>query len=97
MFSNKKFKYLIYYIMGVMGLLLVLNSVLRSTKTEHIKYSAFEKMVEQKSIQEVQFSNDQIIIIPKQQKGIKSKVKYTTRSEERRVGKECRSRWSPYH
>ena len=23
--------------------------------------------------------------------------KDTTRSEERRVGKECRSRWSPYH
>jgi len=23
--------------------------------------------------------------------------KYITRSEERRVGKECRSRWSPYH
>ena len=23
--------------------------------------------------------------------------KMTTRSEERRVGKECRSRWSPYH
>ena len=23
--------------------------------------------------------------------------KLTTRSEERRVGKECRSRWSPYH
>ena len=22
---------------------------------------------------------------------------YTVRSEERRVGKECRSRWSPYH
>ena len=22
---------------------------------------------------------------------------YTYRSEERRVGKECRSRWSPYH
>ena len=26
--------------------------------------------------------------------GVKS---ITTRSEERRVGKECRSRWSPYH
>ena len=25
------------------------------------------------------------------------KIKFTTRSEERRVGKECRSRWSPYH
>ena len=24
-------------------------------------------------------------------------AKLTTRSEERRVGKECRSRWSPYH
>ena len=24
-------------------------------------------------------------------------VEYETRSEERRVGKECRSRWSPYH
>ena len=23
--------------------------------------------------------------------------KYSVRSEERRVGKECRSRWSPYH
>ena len=25
------------------------------------------------------------------------KKRKTTRSEERRVGKECRSRWSPYH
>ena len=25
------------------------------------------------------------------------KENFTTRSEERRVGKECRSRWSPYH
>ena len=24
-------------------------------------------------------------------------VGYVIRSEERRVGKECRSRWSPYH
>ena len=24
-------------------------------------------------------------------------VEYPERSEERRVGKECRSRWSPYH
>ena len=27
----------------------------------------------------------------------KEKNRITTRSEERRVGKECRSRWSPYH
>ena len=24
-------------------------------------------------------------------------IKFQLRSEERRVGKECRSRWSPYH
>ena len=31
--------------------------------------------------------------------GIRGEVKVfpTTRSEESRVGKECRSRWSPYH
>src|SRR5450432_4701321 len=28
---------------------------------------------------------------------IEAKVEYEPRSEERRVGKECRSRWSPYH
>ena len=27
----------------------------------------------------------------------KRHIHYSTRSEERRVGKECRSRWSPYH
>ena len=27
----------------------------------------------------------------------KSRKEYDKRSEERRVGKECRSRWSPYH
>ena len=26
-----------------------------------------------------------------------AKEGYSLRSEERRVGKECRSRWSPYH
>ena len=33
-------------------------------------------------------------------KKVKSALQYKlilTRSEERRVGKECRSRWSPYH
>ena len=30
-------------------------------------------------------------------KGLLRSSKGPTRSEERRVGKECRSRWSPYH
>ena len=28
---------------------------------------------------------------------LKEQLSLTDRSEERRVGKECRSRWSPYH
>ena len=28
---------------------------------------------------------------------VKTAGRVTVRSEERRVGKECRSRWSPYH
>ena len=28
---------------------------------------------------------------------VRDKVSFIDRSEERRVGKECRSRWSPYH
>ena len=37
---------------------------------------------------------------PIAEKGLKlfgDNYKKTERSEERRVGKECRSRWSPYH
>ena len=36
-------------------------------------------------------------IIPVSSVGGKKALNYLTRSEERRVGKECRSRWSPYH
>ena len=32
-----------------------------------------------------------------EQQAAKHGAKRVTRSEERRVGKECRSRWSPYH
>ena len=31
------------------------------------------------------------------QKKVLRELGFTIRSEERRVGKECRSRWSPYH
>ena len=35
-------------------------------------------------------------MLPKRKQGL-SIGEYLLRSEERRVGKECRSRWSPYH
>ena len=36
------------------------------------------------------------VTIPKTD-AMTARIEFTTRSEERRVGKECRSRWSPYH
>ena len=35
--------------------------------------------------------------LPQLEKALAQKQRPNTRSEERRVGKECRSRWSPYH
>lgn len=81
MFQNKKFKYLFYYVAIVTILLLVLNSVLRSAKTEHIKYSDFEKMISEKTIKEVQITDNQIVIVPKEEKGVNQKIKYTTNIE----------------
>ena len=34
---------------------------------------------------------------PQQFDGVPDQLFHNNRSEERRVGKECRSRWSPYH
>ena len=48
---------------------------------------------EQYSVQEAQRLAQQIIFGPIAFQA----SRLTTRSEERRVGKECRSRWSPYH
>ena len=36
-------------------------------------------------------------IIDKENRGTRKEGFVALRSEERRVGKECRSRWSPYH
>ena len=36
---------------------------------------------------------DQLIVLV----GGRDNIATVSRSEERRVGKECRSRWSPYH
>ena len=44
-----------------------------------------------------QFSPEQLKAIQSGMSKIPDHSWHTTRSEERRVGKECRSRWSPYH
>jgi len=85
MFKNKKLNYLIYYVTGVMSLLLILNYVIRSARMEHIKYSVFEKMIEEKTIKEVQITDNQIVIVPKEGTGFNKKIKYTTNIEKENI------------
>src|SRR5690348_17872324 len=41
--------------------------------------------------------NDNVLVIAGKDRGKRGRVLRVIRSEERRVGKECRARWSPYH
>ena len=54
------------------------------------------------NMESIIYANQELILIPAERKEIqltRGQVDKGTnsRSEERRVGKECRSRWSPYH
>ena len=64
------------------------NNTGKST-AEEVLYTQALKALEERNfiikIDEFHFPSD------------KAPVNSTNRSEERRVGKECRSRWSPYH
>ena len=68
------------------------------------------KIVEQNALREEFIPSEKILfkceetgsnlsLIPDDNYSIDTKIDFNTevRSEERRVGKECRSRWSPYH
>ena len=57
-------------------------------------------IVEERKSSPIEKTSDLITLIKRAYPERASKhpaKKTTTRSEERRVGKECRSRWSPYH
>src|SRR3546814_13884624 len=54
------------------------------------EWEAFKKVIRRRNIR-------RRITIPLTLSNLKLLRRITRRSEERRVGKECRSRWSPYH
>ena len=84
--------------------MLVVNSIERGIVIDHITAGVGAKIL---SCLNIDTSNhtvaflmnaDSTILGRKDVIKIKDVVDLdTTRSEERRVGKECRSRWSPYH
>ena len=56
------------------------------------KYAQMEE--EEQRYENIQVEDAEVVLVAY---GISSRVSREARSEERRVGKECRSRWSPYH
>ncbi|MCY6371204.1 ATP-dependent zinc metalloprotease FtsH [Clostridium ganghwense] len=85
MFSGKKLKYLMYYVTGVLILLIALNSVMKSFGTKHIKYSTFEKMLSEKKIEEVQIRDNELVIVPKSEKDVEKKILYTANIEKQNI------------
>ena len=61
------------------------------TKIKQLGDRIFEKILSEKNIDAFNGAQGRILYVLWQEDGI------SIRSEERRVGKECRSRWSPYH
>ena len=59
----------------------------------------FDLVDVKESVNEVVIYLEEKNIVPEKytDQDTESKGFYDPRSEERRVGKECRSRWSPYH
>src|SRR3712207_4510096 len=68
-----------------------------------IKYVSIDGVVQRLTLEKVNPKADIVVgltpidIEVAKKHGVIQKYKPQNRSEERRVGKECRSRWSPYH
>ena len=62
--------------------------------------SLLQRLVQHEDQEPLEKNIDAVIAsasMPPSSSPVHSHSKERTRSEERRVGKECRSRWSPYH
>ena len=96
MFDNKKFKYAAYYVAGAAILLMILNFVLVDMKTQSIKYNEFLQMVTDKKIEEIQISNDRIIIVPITEQGQKKKILYTANVNDPQLVEKLSASGIPY-
>src|SRR3989449_11448505 len=62
----------------------------------HARAQGSERLFDSKGVLELRIATD-LRALMQERDSLKLKPHPGTRSEERRVGKECRSRWSPYH
>ena len=72
---------------------MLMKTITGETTGNKVAYEDIEKLVTPRGLQNCETNS---LILSMKVRTI-SKITLTLRSEERRVGKECRSRWSPYH
>ena len=70
-----------------------IKNLKKSSPKERIKKLKELQDKNKKEIEEAQ----KLLNQAEEESSIEDELKDIPRSEERRVGKECRSRWSPYH
>ena len=76
-----------------LGLPVLLSTVAISPATAGPAQGSTVSAVAQKNLDPNSYKDGRYIVVLTE----KPAATYDGRSEERRVGKECRSRWSPYH
>ncbi|MFL0248951.1 ATP-dependent zinc metalloprotease FtsH [Clostridium neuense] len=78
-FKDKKLKYAIFYSLGVMVFVLIINYASAAIRTQEITYNKFLDLLGSKKISQVEVSDDKIVIIPKAGTGFNKKILYTGR------------------
>lgn len=77
MFNDKKFKYGVIYVVGVIFVVLLLNTLIMNVTTEQIPYNTFINMLKEKKVEKVIIQKEKIVITPKAEEGKKTKTMYT--------------------
>lgn len=78
-FKDKKLKYAIFYSLGVMIFVLIINYASAAIRTQEITYNKFLDLLQSKKISQVEVSDDKIVIMPKAGTGFNKKILYTGR------------------
>src|ERR1041385_8493345 len=66
--------------------------------SEHKVYQDLFSLTDESEMGHIRLSRESdLIVVAPASADLIAKLTHGIRSEERRVGKECRSRWSPYH
>lgn len=77
MFDDKKYKYGVFYVIGVIFVVLLLNYTINGITTQQISYNKFLDLLQEKKVEKVVVQSNKIIIIPKPEEGMKKKTLFT--------------------